>query len=419
MNIIKIARDGAIILFISLALLIASEVILRLVFPEQIAQPKSKQDIEMLAYQFNEHYLVALKPGINKIFTRKPQNGGDIIHWRTNAHAFRGPPLRTNPAIRIMVYGDSNIQARFSDDKNTFVRKLETILKHQGFPNTEVINAGVVGFGPDQSLIKFSQEADIYKPDLVIFHIFADNDYGDIIRNRLFELNQSGKLKATDFPKTLDAQIQDHTQAENSNFISTLLVVKAARKVIRLLTVDIRNEYFNNMQRSAVNEYAIYKASQPRKFSHFDDHYDIDLAIHPKQESSTTKVQLMSAVLGKAKDLADRKSIAFMVLIEPSVIDLTKKNSALSYQYLQRFPLYRRNRLTAIIRKICIDKKIHYVDLFNPFMQNQPDKLYFIANDHWDDAGQALVAKETASYIISNAIFAGQSLPTQTSSQPH
>ena len=304
-----------------------------------------------------------------------------------------------------MIYGDSNIQARFSTDKNTFVRQLERLLNQQGFAGTEVINAGVVGFGPDQSLIKFSKEADIYHPDMVIFHIFADNDFGDTIRNRLFELNQSGELKATDFPKTLDAQLQDQTPTNNDSFISTLLTVKAARKVLRLITVDTSNEYFNNMQKAASHEYAVYKASQPRKFSHFEDHYDIDLALYPQQESSTIKVKLMSAVLNKAKILADSKGIAFMVLIEPSVIDLTKENSALSYQHLLQFPDYQRNRLTGIIRKICRDNQTYYVDLFDSFIKNQPGKLYFNANDHWNDAGQALAAKETAAYIISKAII--------------
>jgi len=417
MNIKQAARDSIIILFISLALLVCSEIALRIIFPEEIEVSGNAPSPEMLAYQFNPDYLIALKPGVHKTYTRLRQNGGNTIHWQTNSDGFRGPALHSDPETRIMVYGDSNIQARFSTDKNTFVRQLERLLNQQGFSGTEVINAGTVGFGPDQNLIKFSKEVDIYHPDMVIFNILADNDFGDIIRNRLFELNESGELKATHLPKTLDSQLQRNKSSGKNSFISTLLVFKAARKVIRSITINTSHEYFQIMQHAASHEYAIYKASQPRKFSNFGDHYDIDIALHPKQESSTTKVRLMSAVLSKAKELADNKGVAFMVLIEPSVIDLTETNSALSYQYLQQFPSYQRNRLTEIVRKICLDKKIHALDLFGPFLKNHPEKLYFFANDHWNDAGQALAAKETASYIISNALIAGQA--TQSNHQPH
>jgi len=202
MNIKKAARDSIIILFISLALLVCSEIALRIIFPEEIEVSGNAPSPAMLAYQFNPDYLVALKPEIHKTYTRLKQNGGNTIHWQTNSDGFRGPALQSNPQTRIMVYGDSNIQARFSTDKNTFVRQLERLLNQQGFSGTEVINAGTVGFGPDQNLIKFSKEVDIYHPDMVIFNILADNDFGDIIHNRLFELNKSGELKGTHFPKT-------------------------------------------------------------------------------------------------------------------------------------------------------------------------------------------------------------------------
>jgi len=411
MKIKQVVRDSIIIVFISIALLACSEISLRLIFPEQIETSEIALNPERLAYQFNPDFLIALKPGIHKTYMRLKQNGGESIHWKTNADGFRGPPLQDNPGTRIMVYGDSNIQARFSADKDTFVRQLEHILHQRGFAGAEVINDGTVGFGPDQNLIKFSKEADVYHPDMVIFHIFADNDFGDIIRNRLFTLNASGELEATELPKTLDSQLQSHAKVSSNSFISTLLVVKAVRKAIRAITVNTSDEYFTNMQRAAAREYAVYKASQPRKFSNFADHYDIDLAIHPNQESSRTKARLMRAVLNKAKELADSKGIAFMVLIEPSVIDLTKKNSALNYQYLQQFPSYQRNRLTRTVEDICVSHDIHYINLFDLFLKNHPEKLYFIANDHWNDAGQTLAAKETASYIISNALIAGQSNP--------
>ena len=152
----KALRDSIIIAAISLGLLVVSETILRIMFPEKIATRP-----ETVAYEFNQDYLISLAPNIQKTFVRAEHNGGDTIHWKTNNDRFRGDPLRNNPQVRIMVYGDSNVQARFSKTENTFAYKLGEYLKHKGIKGIEVVNAGTLGFGPDQSLIRFEKEADI------------------------------------------------------------------------------------------------------------------------------------------------------------------------------------------------------------------------------------------------------------------
>jgi len=392
---IKLLRDATIIIAISLALLVVSETMLRIVSPDKITKTT-----KLLAYEFNEDYLISLKPNIKKTYVRAKKDGGDIIQWQTNNNCFRGVNIKSNPKMRIIVYGDSNVQARFSKDENTCVLKLEKYLNENGVMNIEVLNAGVVGFGPDQSLIRFKKEANIYKPDLVIFHIFADNDFGDIIRNRLFELDVNGNLRETGYIRTIDEYLAANKHQKLTDFISSLLIVRVANKFVSLLKVNEKAERLNILQNSTVKEFLVYKESQPRKFSHFSDHYDIDIAFDPDKESSKTKIKLMEAVLRTANIIAGSKGIKLLVLIQPSVIDLTKNKSVLNYEYLQKYPGYRRANLTDAIKNICIANNIHFINLFDVFMRNNPENLFF-AGDHWNDQGQDIAAKETASYITS------------------
>lgn len=397
----KVLRDTIIIIAISLGLLVVSETILRIVFPEKIIT-RSKN----LAYEFNEDYLLSLRPNIKKTFLRQVQNGGDIIQWKTNNDSFRGDELRNNPQVRIMVYGDSNIQARFSNTENTVVYKLGEYLKKDGIKDIEVVNAGIIGFGPDQSLIKFKKEADTYKPNLVIFHIFADNDFGDILRNRLYELDANHNLIEADYRRTVD----DHLIYERQlDFVSSLLIIRETKKLAQLIKGNEKEDKGNEkedrlnlLQKLVEEEFSVYKAKKYSKYSGFSDHYDLDLALDPDKESSKTKIKLMEAVLKTANIVARSKGIKFLVLIQPSVIDLTKGNTVLNYEYLEKYPKYRRTNLTDAVKNICVENNIHYINLYEAFMRNDPENLFFRAGDnHWNDQGQDIAAKETASYITS------------------
>ncbi len=398
---LKLFRDFVIIVLISVGILAGSEWILRIVFPEKILN-------ENVAYEFNEDFLVHLKPNIEKAFTRKEENGGNITHWKTNNDSFRGADLKDDPGYRIIVYGDSNIQARFSENTKTFTGQLDYYLRESGVQDVEIINAGVIGFGPDQSLIRFEQEADRYRPDLVIFDVFADNDFGDIIRNRLFSIDTSGNLVSSKQKKTIDPHLANWESTTLQLYISQLLIVRAIKKMTAGLLGkgDKKDKRVHQLQERDEAEYLIYKESRPKQISHFADHYDIDIALYPEQESSKKKIQLMNEVLKKANILAYEKGIKFLIIIQPSIIDLTLNNAVLNYEYLQKYPNYQRTRLTGEVEKICTLHNIHCINLFDVFLSNSPENLYFRAeNTHWNDRGQKLAAKEAAHYIIQNSMF--------------
>jgi len=411
MKIKKIVQDVLTIFLISIALVTIVEITLRVITPESTHTTK-KPDYESLAFTFHEDYLVSLKPNIEKTYIRNKQNGSDKIKWKTNSDAFRGNALKKNPKVRIMVYGDSSIHARFSTLENTFCFKLEQNLNNSGVVGVETINAGIIGFGPDQSLIRFEKEIDKYKPDIVIFHILAENDFGDIIKNRLFELDQSDNLVKTGHKKTRDQTLKKIPTLRK--FYYSLFIVKKAGKLANRLKKPKEDTSTGKAEKAiqrylslCEKEYAVYKQTMPRKFSHFGDHYDMDMVLYPDAESSRIKVKLMDRVLSRAKKTAESKGTDFIVLILPSVIDLTK-NFFISYEDLQKYPVYRPEHLTKAVESICRSNQIKFVNLYDVFRKNDPENLFFNGrNNHWNDAGQDIAAEVMTSYITSNIMSGG------------
>ena len=353
----QLLRDTVIVVLIALSLLSIAELALRIIYQEKV-----------LAYQFNPDYLVSLKPNVRKVFKRSSANGGGVVHWRTNSDSFRGLELEAKPDLRVIVYGDSNIQARFSSLEKTFPARLQHYLSLLYKRKVEVVNAGVVGFGPDQSLLQCSGEIGRYKPDLAVFQIFADNDFGDIVRNRLFELDDHGLLTRSKHKPTVDQEIKG---------IRKLLLTKAVDKLFRAL---VRRSSGSAADQSfpvektieiglsvSEKEYSIYARREPRVFSHFADHYDFDVSLHPNSEQAKTKVLLLERILEKTREVAAEHGVEPLFLIQPSSRDLSS-NLPVNYHEMQKYPGYRRNGLSSIVEGICARHQLHCVNLFRSFL---------------------------------------------------
>lgn len=402
------------ILLITLIFLIITECALRIVYKDDVQNPFNSY---IFAFEFNKHYLIDLKPNVYHKYINNTNNKKKIVKWRTNSRSYRGNELLSEPEYRIIVYGDSNIQAITSELEQTYPFQLETMLRAQLRKDIEVINAGIVGFGPDQSYLKFKREVDLLNPDLVIFHIFADNDYGDIIRNRLVYLNDSGDLSNTGFNPELDHEIRLSRKLQA--VFSSLFFVKKTKELALLnnnyskensnISLDDRKRYLVQwLINRSEEEYELYKNNLPRKFSHFDDHYDIDIAMDPDAASSKTKIALMNTVMTDLVKFADQKGIKIIFLIQPSIIDITSDNYILNFEYLeQQSEKYKSDNLTSPIDRSCKKYKLNCINLYDIFRLYNPNKLYYddLKDNHWNNLGQSVAAKHTASYIINNRII--------------
>jgi len=391
------ALGCALILGLSIAILAIAELVLRMVSSDSTGPASNSATTE-----FHPKYIFSLKPNLAAEFRRAGVNGGDVITWKTNSQSFRGKSLRRDAAMRVIVYGDSNIQARFSHLEHSFPAKLERYLSDLTSKDVEVINAGVRGHGPDQSLIRLSLDSDTVAPDVAVLHVFADNDLGDLLRNRLFGLEDNRLVPRTDALEQFQAL---DAQARSTDLVSSLLVVHTLRKVVKRVKRSLKSEQRDNQDEYVARllevtqrEYSAYVEGGPLIL---EDHYDIDIALYPEWSSSLTKMALLDAVLAEAQRVATSKGFELFVLIQPSMVDLTHNFESLDYEHLSEFPSYDRERLTSIVEAMCARRKMHCLNLYPIFEANDPERLFFRGNNnHWNDAGQDLAARQTASWLF-------------------
>ena len=381
---------------------VALELGLRMIFPERVSRAKTSST---LAFVNNPIFGVGLKPGIEKVYTRSIENGGDRIPWRVNSQGYRGEELDSNPSWRVLVVGDSNIHARFSVLESTYCGKLEQkLVENQSLfrGKGEVVNAGIVGFGPDQSLLRLQHAYTSLKPDLVVFHLFADNDFGDLIRNRLFELSPDGEsLSRTNLESIPDPMIE---VAMADSEIETwgwrdLLFLRAARKIRDGFHARSKDDHVTECLNLCREEFKVYRNGAERHFSHFGDHYDLDLAIDPDGEAAQAKRQLMKLLLRAVRDYADDVGVALLVLVQPSSVDLSN-NYLFGKGDLVEFEHYDPRRLTQTVVTLCRELGIEYVDLYPVFETDGESYFFRGMNNHWNERGQELAAEETVKAIV-------------------
>ena len=404
MRIKRILTDTIIIIAITCVIIAVIELVVRAAFPEMKDYRKSSRST---VFQYNEKYLVSLKPNHVQHHTVKKENGGGTVIWQTNALGFRGEEIDPKNRPRIIVYGDSNVLARFSQDKDTYPSVLQKILRSNG-ENAQVINAGIAGAGPDQSLIRLADDFDLVKPDMVIFHIFADNDYGDIIKNRLYKISSNDELIKTGFPSTVDEKFTELGPKVSDLFRGlylqgavNYLLSKRKETKENALSKQVKTEStLNELEQAAKLGYSIYKSNQPRQLTHFSDLYDIDIAADPQSESAQVKIKLMEKVLLAANKFCTEKNVRFIVIVQPSMLDLTMSPYYIGYQDLaKRYKNYKPTNLTDPLKQICTKHNLSCVHLIDSYRQNDPDTLY-LGDGHWNTKGQLLAAEETSKKIM-------------------
>ncbi len=131
---------------------------------------------------------------------------GEERVWRTeefaeqasiNRQGLRGAELRERGQIeaRVIVTGDSVVFGHGVGDAESFPKQLEAIFASEG-RDVEVLNAGVKGYGTDQSLRQFELRLEAFGPDILVFAVNT-NDVADNLRQPLYSA-KDGRLLELD-----------------------------------------------------------------------------------------------------------------------------------------------------------------------------------------------------------------------------
>jgi len=358
---------------------------------------------------FVEHdeRIFTLRPGCEGVFLRTTENGGDHVPWRINQAGFRGPkPLGMAEEKRVFVYGDSFVHAPYCLEEGTFVHQLGVALDD---PSVTAINAGVSSYGPDQVYLRLHEEIAAYKMGLIVVAVFAGNDHGDLVRNRLFDIAPDGGLRSRNW--TLDPTIATTLRlGSSSSMLLTFIRRMKARSAIITRDLPSGPQRFELMESWLEDSQRDFKRSilehDPVIDNIYVDQYDADVALTPSGQSADFKRRLMSATLEAIVSTARANCVPIAFVVIPHPIDVCDEYDSAQVD-LERYPEYRRTNLTGSIVARLRELTVPTVDLFEVFSTEGANGLYFRAgDDHWNEAGQSLAATATARLIQDEALLA-------------
>jgi len=353
------------------------------------------------AYRTDDRLLYELIPGSRRLFRPEPANGGPVL-VRVDDRGYRGTGVsQSKRGPRVVVFGDSFVEAEFSPLEQTFVARLGDELRQvTGLANLETINAGVAGYGPDQAALRMERDVEPLAPDLVVFCVFSGNDFGDLVRNRLFRLGNDGEL--VDNHPVLGDELQ-------KSFDDARL---QGRRPALVRTAEAAWSQWNAPPPKTSFPHYIDESLEKRRTEYSDfvergsnvvenllwDGYDADIALEPRSPSARFKASLMSGLLARVRHTAKTHGVPLLLVVIPEVIDV---GAAYEIQVDRaRYPEYDPRRLTGLLVGAADRLSIPCVDLYEPLTEVNGERFYFRYGDnHWNSNGQAKAAMVVARSI--------------------
>ncbi len=370
-------------------------------------------------------------PSARFTFVQMPENGGEVIWTEFDERGHRvmdGGNLATAD-LAIGVYGDSFIQGSFVQSEETFAYYLHKELEQRAQPSIATFNAGLDGYGPDQTYLRLRQAVSAFRHDMVIFSIFADNDLGDLVRNKILFRQENGGLGFRTIELAPEVIESYRRKRQLSNMFAIERAIRAPdliRKELRVLlerrlnltipfvsSVEINSAYKTDSATNWIETWLARSQAEFQEYSvgkkaiiHLDnirsDHYDVDVSTAPTSHSARTKIALFDSLVRELRTLFDTSHIFGLLLIIPSPIDVC---AGYDWQIDKRtFPDYDPRLLTTIIAKSAAKHGLPFINLFDVFHVKACNELYYHhGNNHWTPRGQKLAATIVADRLIQDA----------------
>jgi len=356
-------------------------------------------------YVFDPAAIYRLRPGTRARYHYPWMPPGEEVEVAINGRGFRGrEPAARKSGARVVVYGDSFIEARSTRLEDTFAVRLEKALRERRAGPVEVVNAGVSGYGPDQVVARLDADLADLQPDLVVLALYAGNDGGDVVRDQIWTLDAGGGLRRG--RPVLDEGIRSVLE-ERSGW-RALATVRAASRLLaqrgdpRPAATD-EAASTEGVLRECGQEYDDALRRPGRVTNLFRDHYDADLAAWPRSDSARYKRRLLEEVLAEAARRAAARSVPLLLVAIPAGSDISPTHP--HRIDAARFPEYRPQALTDAIEEIAAATRLPLVNLFGPFRERRDRVLFYPIDGHWNAAAQALAARLVSERIADSGLL--------------
>ncbi len=298
---------------------------------------------------------------------------------------------------RILLLGDSFVQAIHVDQTETAHQVLEDTLNHQSPGQTfEVVSAGVGGWGTGQQLRYYRAEGRQYQPDVVLLALFLGNDVKDNLPGR--GVTVAGVNSYAPYFVLSGTALDPAPWL----FAPGLPPAMGHSSVISRLANNALGKTHQHSRLYQQLEPLV--AAEPVKASMldfylgnnntFDYAFELTLAL---------AAQLHAEVTADGGDFA-------VVLISPiDLFDFTRMSAAEREAVYQKFPGMRRaeeiDPPNQQISARLAGHGIPVLDLFSPFLQHLDqtcEPLHFKADKHWNVAGNRLAGEIMAGWVAEN-----------------
>jgi hypothetical protein len=325
----------------------------------------------------------ALIEGAEFIATGTPPGFEFCTYGRISAQGLNEEPVpveKTPGEFRILVLGDSFVEARQVLRKDNVCKVLERRLAERSGRAVRVINAGISSYSPLLGYLFFQHELVKFKPDLVIFAFFANDVFDDIRYTHNAKFAEDGRPLAV----TPGAPWPVFKRGENSQ--GTADRQAAMRRPLGAASAWwAAHFYVAAIVEAATAAWERNEAakSEPRNDEFFILENNAELA--PLQQHGW---RLSQKYLGYLKHACDTSHSRLLLTSVPIASQITGQNS-----YDHFFFSGRPNDANHTnLQKIAGALSVPYVDLFSP-LRSAPGGLYYPHDGHWTPKAHAMVAQ--------------------------
>jgi len=391
-----VVKNLPIILASILISLILMEIILRqFFFPVAVSSDYRRPD-PVLGWRLEPNIHITVQ---NIEFTIPIETNSE--GWRDVEHTFQKPP----GTFRIVVLGDSFMEAYSVALDDAFHRQLQTLINDSQNTEVEVINLGVGGYGTLQEYLAFAEEGIRYQPDLVLLAFYTTND----VRNNSLALESqfSEGLKVESRPFLLPGG-SDDWEVTIFDYKGMLEQYEANRAA-----ANAQKPWYawGNLALSRlINEVKIQQArrSWTRNEDAIDDQLYSWIAVNRCQMTDEYQQawDITERIFTRLNREVQESGAKLVVFDVPGIHEVDSKYMA-EVSALDPNHEYCLDTLpgNAYLDNMLSDLGIPLVDLVPAFRQEENIEgveLFRSIDQHWNEAGHALAAEEVYRYLLNN-----------------
>ena len=364
----------------------------------------------------NQHYGWEKAPNLDYVV----HNWNGEFKFNTNSKGLRGlkdfPYEKTEGTYRILVLGDSFMEAGEVPLEQSFCYQLEKRLTEMLGPHIEVINAGVAGFGTDNEYLFYKHEGYKYAPDLVLLSFLTANDIMDnsyeLTKNFFgshekpyFKIDNNNELKLNNFPYVPLAEKERATFQIKSFIRNNFTLYKVVGDKIKE-----NPEVFSLLMKiGLIKEQQVYSNSDaiPVPYMIYSKSYS------DEWKTAWTVTRKLILVLKKTVEENGSKFMMIGLTNPEQVHEFHWENITKKYTHMKpsEFDLDGPSRLLASFAK---ENSINFYNLLPHFQAKarlEKVLLHSIPEDaHWNPKGHWLAAELTSDYL-SNLLASQNSRP--------